>query len=355
VFKVFTLSFIASVIFTWMMIRLALRLGIVDDPSERKIHARSMPLLGGLAVYLAFVLAVVLNFRFSWQLKGVLISATFVMFSGLVDDVKELSALYRLVVQVLASLLLVSFGVYINIIPDHLPFAVPLEAVITVLWIVGVTNAINCIDGVDGLAAGLSAIISATFFIIALQTGQWYFAFLSIALMGACLGFLVFNFHPAKIFLGDAGSSFLGFTIASLAVMGEWAEGKPIVALSIPVLLLAVPVFDFIYITVARVAKGDIRNLKEWMEYVGTDHFHHRLLGIGFTQRQTVLFIYLIEVVFALGALTLRKADIPQALLLVLQSIFVLTIVTVLMVVGKGHLDKSLMFEDKLRKINRGE
>ena len=116
------------------------------------------------------------------------------------------------------------------------------------IWIVGITNALNCIDGVDGLAAGLIVIVSGTFFIIAYQTGQQYFAFLNAALGGACLGFLFFNFYPAKIFLGDAGSSFLGFMIASLAVMGEWAEKKPIVALSIPLLVLAILIFDMTYI-----------------------------------------------------------------------------------------------------------
>ena len=353
-FKVFALSFVTSIIFTWIAIKLALRFDIVDRPSERKIHSKPIPLLGGLAVYIAFVLAIFLNFHFSLKLKGIVISATFVMLASLMDDVKELSAVYRLIVQVLSALLLVSFGVYINVVPDHWPFAFALETLITVLWIVGITNVINCIDGVDGLAAGLSAIVTGTFFVIAYQTGQWYFAFLNIALVGACLGFLVFNFNPAKIFLGDAGSSFLGFIIASLAVMGEWAEGRPIVALSIPLLLLAVPIFDFIYVTIARVLKGEVKSLKEWMEYVGTDHFHHRLLSIGFSQRQTAFFIYMIVMVFAFGALVLKKATTFQAVLLLLQSVFVLIIVTVLMVVGKKHLDQSLVLKNKLKKMNSG-
>jgi UDP-GlcNAc:undecaprenyl-phosphate GlcNAc-1-phosphate transferase len=343
---------VCSIIFTWIAIKIAKKWNIVDKPSERKIHTEPVPLLGGVAVYLAYVSALLFNFHFSWKLKGVVISATFVMLASLLDDVKELSALYRLVVQILCSVLLISFGVYLNIVPDRWPFAFQLEALITVLWIVGVTNAVNCIDGIDGLASGMIAIISGTFFVIAYQTGQGYFAFLNIALAGACLGFLIFNFSPAKIFLGDAGSSFLGFTIAALAVMGEWAEKKPIVALSIPLLMLAVPIFDIIYVTVSRVARKKVKTFKEWIDYVGTDHLHHRLIRIGFSQRQTALFVYMICVVFALGALVLKKATTFQAVLLLLQSAFVLIIVTILMIVGKKHVDKSRMYESQLKQIN---
>ncbi|MGB2600087.1 MAG: MraY family glycosyltransferase [Candidatus Omnitrophota bacterium] len=352
--KIFVFSFVGAVIFTWLAIKTAKRWNIVDEPSERKIHVKPVPLLGGVAIYLAYILALLLNFQFSWKLKGVVLSATFVMLASLLDDVKKLSAGYRLVVQVLSTILLISFGVYINIIPDRFPFAFPLEALITIVWIVGITNAVNIIDGVDGLASGIIAIISGTFFVIALQTGQWYFAFLNVALCGACLGFLIFNFNPAKIFLGDAGSSFLGYTIASLAVMGEWAQGRPIVALSIPILLLAVPIFDMVYVTVSRFAKKKVRTFNEWLEYTGKDHLHHRLIRIGFSQKQTTLFIYMICVVFALGVLVLKKATTFQAILLLLQSVFVLTIVTILMVVGKKHLDKSRMYEDKLKEINEG-
>ncbi len=348
--KIFVLAFGASVIFTWLAIRLASKLRIFDQPEERKIHKRPVPLLGGVAVFGAYALALLLNFHFSWALKGVVIASFIIMLSGLFDDVKKLPAAARLIVQILCSLVVVYCGIRINIIPDDLPFAVTLETLITVFWIVGITNALNFMDGIDGLAAGMSFIVSGTFFIIAYQTGQPYFAFLNIALAGASLGFLVFNFHPARIFLGDAGSSFLGFTLASLAAMGEWAEKRPIVALSIPLLLLAILIFDMVYITISRIARGTVRTFKEWIEYVGRDHLHHRLIGMGFTQVQTVLFIYLVNVIFALGALVLMKATTAQAILLLSQGVCFLVIVTVLMVVGKNHLDKSRFYEEQLKE-----
>ena len=349
--NIFLFSFICSVIATGIAIKIAKKFNILDQPAERKIHARPVPLLGGVAIYFAFVTAILVNFHFSWELKGVVISATFIMLAGLWDDIKELSAAARLVVQVLCSLVVVAFGVYINIVPDRWPFAFPLEVLITVLWIVGITNALNFIDGVDGLAAGITIIAAGTFFVIGYQTGQPYFVFLNIALVGACLGFLIFNFHPAKVFLGDAGSSFLGFTIASLAVMGEWAEGRPIVALSVPLLVLAVLIFDMIYISISRIAHKKVRNFKEWIEYVGNDHLHHRLMGLGLSQRQTVFFIYLVCTVFALGALVLKKATTFQAVLLVLQSALVLVIVSILMIVGRSHMDRSRFYEDRLKEI----
>ncbi|MFQ5953148.1 MAG: glycosyltransferase family 4 protein, partial [Candidatus Omnitrophota bacterium] len=334
-FKVFLFSFIGAVIFTWLAIKIATKLNILDYPAERKIHSKPIPLLGGVVIYLAYATALLINFHFSWELKGVVIASTIIMLTGLVDDVRGLSAASRLIMQVLCALIIVSFGVYINIIPDKLPFAFPLEVLITVVWVVGVTNSVNFIDGADGLATGLALIASVAFFIIAIQTGQWYFAVLNIALAGACLGFLVFNFHPAKIFLGDSGSSFLGFTLASLAAMGEWAERNPIVALSIPLLVLAVLIFDMVYVSISRIARRKVKTFNEWIEYVGKDHLHHRLIGLGFTHRQTVLFIYMVSIIFAVGALVLKRATTFQAVLLLLQAAIVLTIVTVLMVVGR--------------------
>ena len=349
--KIFLFACISSVIFTWIAIRVAGKFNILDYPDPRKIHARPIPLLGGLAVFAAFALALIVNFHFSWALKGVAIASSLVMLSGLWDDVRSLPAAVRLLVQVACALLVVWFGVRLNIIPDRFSFAYPLEVVITVLWIVGITNAMNFMDGIDGLAGGIAFIASCAFFVIALQTGQRYFAFLNIALAGACFGFLFFNFPPAKIFLGDAGSSFLGFALASLAVMGEWAENSPIVAFSIPILILAVLIFDMIYISVSRIYRKKVRNFREWIEYVGQDHMHHRLIGLGLSRVQALLFIYFVCIVFALGALALKDATTAQALLLVLQCAFVLVIVTVLMVVGRNNIDKSRFFEDRLREV----
>lgn len=339
--NVFIFSFFSSIIFTWLTIRIAKRFKILDYPSERKVHTDPTPLLGGVAIYIAYMLALLLNFHFSWELKGIVIAASFILLLGVMDDIKEFSALGRLFIQVACAFLVVSFGVDLNVIPQTVSFHNEINILITIIWIVGITNAMNFIDGLDGLACGITAIASGTFFIIAYQTGQNYFAFLNIALLGACLGFLLFNFKPAKIFLGDAGSSFLGFSIASLAVMGEWAEKSPVVALSIPLLTLAVLIFDVVYISVSRIAKKQVKNFEEWIEYVGKDHLHHRLVAMGFTKVQTVLFIYLISMVFAIAALVLKKATTYQATLLVIQGVFVLVIIAGLMIVGQKHIDES--------------
>ncbi len=327
-------------IFTRLAMIAATKFRVLDYPDGRKLHTEPVPLLGGIAIFAAFAGALLINFHFSRGLKGIVIASFFIMAAGLQDDVKGLSALARLLIQILCSLLVVSFGVRLDIIPDVFPFARSLETVLTVLWIVGITNALNFLDGIDGLAAGFTVIAAGAFFVIAYQTGQMYFAYLNITLAGACLGFLTFNFYPARIFLGDAGSGFLGFCLASLAVMGEWARNRPVVALGIPLLILAVLVFDMVYITVSRIARKKVRTFKEWIEYVDKDHLHHRLLGMGFTRVQTVLFIYMIQAVFALGALVLKKATTFQAVLLLCQGLLVLIIIAVLMIAGRGRVER---------------
>lgn len=349
--KIFAFAFIISMIFTWLTIRIASRFGILDKPNERKIHSKPVPLLGGVAIFASYALALLVNFRFSWQLKGVVIASFLILLAGLWDDIRELPAGVRLVVQILCSLLVVWFGVRLNIVPDQVPLAGVIDTVITVIWIVGITNALNFMDGIDGLAGGLAFIAAMAFFTIAYQTGQGYFAFLAITLAGACLGFLIFNFHPAKIFLGDTGSSFLGFSLASLAVMGEWAEKNPIVALSIPLLILAVMIFDMIYISISRIYQKKVRTFREWIEYVGMDHLHHRLMGLGLNQVQAVSFIYLISVIFALSALVLKEATTYQAILLLGQCSLMLVIVTVLMLIGRKNFDKSHFSEERLKEV----
>ncbi len=342
--KIFTFAFFVSLLFSWVAIKGARRANIMDMPtSDRKVHKKPVPLLGGVAVFAAYAAALFLNFHFSWQLKGIVIASFIVMLSGLMDDVKDLPATARLVVQLVCSFIVIYFGVQLNIVPRSVPFFQYLNIAITILWIVGITNAMNFMDGLDGLAAGLAVIASGAFCIVAYKTQQSYFMYLNIALCGACAGFLVLNFRPAKIFLGDAGSSFLGFTLAALAIKGEWAEYKPVVALSIPVLILAVLIFDMIYISIARIYQGKVRNFKEWLEYTGKDHLHHRLMGFGFTQAQAVLFIYLISMTFAVGALVLKDAVIFQAVLLVFQGALILMMVAILMIVGRENVQKERM------------
>ena len=339
--RTFLFAFTSAILFTYLAIVIARKFSILDYPDQRKIHILPTPLLGGLAIYGAYILALGLNFHFSWELKGVIIASSLILLSGLIDDIKNLPAWTRLIVQIACAFIIMSFGVKLKIVPDTVKYSYLLDGVITVFWVVGITNAMNFLDGLDGLATGISFISTITFFVIALQTGQIYFAFLNIALAGACLGFLLFNFSPAKIFLGDAGSSFLGFSLAAFAVMGDWSSDRPIVAFSIPLLVLSILIFDMIYISVSRIAKGKVHSFREWIDYVGKDHLHHRLLGLGFTNVHAVLIIYLINIIFALGVLVLKKGTVFQSIVLIAQGTCILSLVAILMIAGRTYIERS--------------
>jgi UDP-GlcNAc:undecaprenyl-phosphate/decaprenyl-phosphate GlcNAc-1-phosphate transferase len=337
--RIFLISFIGSVVFTRIAMTLSEKLGILDHPDPRKIHSKAMPLLGGAAIFCSYMAALLINFHFSWKLKGVVIASTLIFLTGIIDDIKDVPAGARLLTQIAASCILIYFGVHLKVIPNTVPLYWYMNAVITVVWVVGITNAVNFIDGVDGMAAGVALIASGTFFVIAYQTGQSYFAFLNIALAGSCLGFLFYNLPPARIFLGDSGSGLLGFSLASFAAMGDWARDNRIVSLSIPVLVLAILIFDMAYISIARVHQGKVRNFKEWIEYVGRDHLQHRLMALGLSPVQTVFFVYLVCVIFSISAIVLKGADTFQAMMLITQCALILAVMAFLMIVGRKNLN----------------
>jgi len=334
---IFAIALLLSYLLTPLVRMVALRVGVLDYPDERKIHTKPVPLLGGVAVCIAFLVAVLRNLHFSDPLIGIILGGTIMLIMGVVDDVRGLSAGVRLTVQILATFVIIKYGVMLTFMPNVLWGRVA-EIVLTIIWVVGITNALNFIDGMDGLATGLGIICFLSFFIIALQTNQSYLGLLTIALIGSCLGFLRYNFKPAKVFLGDAGSNFMGFTLAGLAIMGEWAEGN-VVKLSIPILVLGVPIFDIIYTTAARIKKGEVSNFKEWIKYTGRDHFHHRLLSLGLTERQTVLFIYAVSLCLGMSGVVLMGAPPMDALLLLGQGIIIFAIVAILMLLGKRKGD----------------
>jgi len=330
----FAFAFLITFLLTPVMRFAAAHLKIVDLPDERKIHKKPMPKLGGLAIYISYVLIIFINFDFSIELKGVIIGGTIILLVGLIDDIKSLSASWKLAGQVCATFVLMLCKVKLNILPDIWWGNVG-EIVLTFIWVAGITNAVNFFDGMDGLAAGLTAICSLSFFIVAQITGQSYLGYLTIVLAGSCLGFLRFNFKPASIFLGDAGSTFLGFTLAGVAIMGGWAENNPKVALSLPILILSIFIFDITYITIARILRRRVKSFKEWIEYTGKDHLHHRLVSLGFTETQTVLLIYLITLCLGLGGINLRAANDLRIYFGLLQGVCILTIIVILMMAGR--------------------
>ena len=327
-------SFLLAFILTLVIRRVATKLKILDIPNERKIHKHPIPLLGGLAIYISYVITIFFNFSFSIELKGIIIGGTIILIIGLIDDIKHLPAKWKLVGQLVASSALILFGVKLSFLPNNW-WGYGGEVILTIIWVVGITNAANFFDGMDGLATGLIAIGSLSFFVVAQITEQPYLGYLTIALAGSCLAFLIFNFKPASIFLGDTGSTFLGFTLAGIAVMGGWAKENPKVALSLPILVLSVFIFDMVYITIARISQGVVKTIKEWIEYTGKDHLHHRLLTLGFTEIQTVLLIYLIAACLGISGINLRAPENLRIYFGFLQALFIFVLIVILMLAGR--------------------
>lgn len=329
------IAFIIAALVMPVAISLLRRLGIMDAVAENKIHKTPVPRGGGLVIFLAFAVAVLLPDYRSSGMNGIMIGAFICLVVGAIDDyLGGIPGFYKLVTLLFVTLILWRFGVRLNVFKND-----ALDIAFTLLWIVGVTSAFNGIDNMDGLASGIAVIVAAMFFIIAVQAHQAartetslsWFGMLAIGLIGANLGFLIYNFNPARIFMGDSGSFFLGFTLAALGVMGEWTENR-IISCSIPVLILGVPLFDFAYILIARILRGETRTLRKIIDHCAPDHLSHRLTWIGFTQRKAVLFIYLIALALGVSGILLRNSDsYLDSQLALLQGIAILAIVMVLM------------------------
>ena len=332
-------AFTVSLLIVPIVRRYAIWRGVLDEPAARKVHVVATPLLGGAAVYLAFAITVLANFHFSMTLKGVALGASVVVALGILDDVADLPAWVKLLGQAAGAALAMLYGVVLSVVPSWWLGADVLNIALTLLWFLTVTNAVQFLDGMDGLAAGLGVIAGLFFSISALQTNQRYLMFLAGALVGACLGFLPYNFRSggARIFLGDSGASFIGFTLAGLAVMGEWAENDPLIALFTPTLILGVPLFDIAFVGVARVVTGKVASLHEWLAYTGKDHVHHRFEALGLTRPQSVLLIYFISATLGLSAMLLENASPREAILVLLQAACVLAIVAILETVARGR------------------
>jgi UDP-GlcNAc:undecaprenyl-phosphate GlcNAc-1-phosphate transferase len=313
---------------------LALNWGLVDNPSGHKIHQKPTPLLGGAAVFFGFFLPLLINGIFSLEFGAILIAAMILFGIGLLDDTLNLRAHYKLIVQIALAIGLTFVGVRIILLPESTLLGSITNRALSVIWIVGITNAMNFFDGMDGLAAGLGAIISFFLAIVALQMDDPFVGWMALAMMGACLGFLPYNFRPGKralIFLGDAGSTTIGFVLASLAIYSDWANLNPVVSIFSPLLIFWILIFDMAHITLFRVIRGKTRNFKEWIEYVGHDHLHHRMARVLGGPTQSVLFIYLLTLCLGLSAILLRNAHQPsEAFLLLCQALIIVILVSIL-------------------------
>lgn len=359
----FLVSLLVSLLLTPWIRRCCLRWGLVDHPGERKIHATPMPYGGGIVIYFVSVVGILASYGIlllgdrilPWpsfwvamrphlpglffretllRLGGILAGGTLIFFLGLLDDRQKLAPLPKLLIQIAAALIVIASGVRATIfIEDPL-----VGKIVTLFWIVAVTNAFNLLDNMDGLSSGVAAIGTALFFVIAIQTGQLFVAAFLVLLLGALLGFLFYNFPPAKLFLGDAGSLLIGFLLGTLTITGTFYAGKgSIFAVTMPVLILGVPLFDTASVIAIRLWQG--RPI-----YIGdTSHLSHRLVRLGMTRRMAVLTIYVLGLILGGAATLLRQLDEHGAGVVLLLGFSVILLLVLLEVAaagkGKNHLE----------------
>jgi UDP-GlcNAc:undecaprenyl-phosphate GlcNAc-1-phosphate transferase len=322
----FIFALVISYILTPFVKRLAWKAGAVDIPKdERRVHTKPIPRIGGLAIYIAFIVTVLITMPVTDNIKGVIIGGTLITILGVLDDIYNLPAKIKLLGQVAAAGILVYFGIKVEWVTNPLGDMVylgKLSIPITIFWIVGVTNTLNFIDGLDGLAAGIASIASFTLMLVALNEGLGPVVILTAALAGGAVGFLPFNFNPAKIFMGDTGAMFLGYVLAAISVMGA-IKSATAIALAVPILALGLPIFDTAFAILRRAINGYP------VMKADKDHLHHRLLAIGLTQRQTVLIMYSISAALGMSAIALSEMGLLQA------GFILIVLITLLVIAGR--------------------
>lgn len=358
---VFLEAFGISVILVPAIIRIALKWKVVDHPGERKVHHKPKPLLGGAAIFWSFILVIVGNLvllhflgntewvqsRFPlfnrWRpllshvvpkLVLILSGGCFMHLFGILDDFfkEKMTYLPKFIVQIVIAFVVALLGIRVDFMPHP-----ALDILVTVLWIVGITNSFNLLDNMDGLTGGVSAICGVILFYIALLQGQIFFAFILAALAGSCLGFLIFNFNPSKIFMGDGGSLFLGFIFGTLTVTGSYVvpSSGSLMPVAIPVLVLSIPLYDTFSVIFIR-----------WREnrplFVGDKkHFSHRLVEIGMSHKNAVLFIYLVCLCVGIPAILLPYLSVAASLLVLFQAVIIYALITILIAIGRQNQAKN--------------
>jgi UDP-GlcNAc:undecaprenyl-phosphate GlcNAc-1-phosphate transferase len=329
---IFLFAFLGAGALTPIMMYVGHSWGLVDQPSDRKIHTQPTPRLGGVAVYLGFIGSVLLNSILPDGMPAILAASSLLLVVGIVDDVRDLTASTKLLVQVVAAGIVIFSGKVLSLFPAG-PLGDVANVSLTLLWIIGITNAFNFFDGMDGLATGLAVLMAGFMGVVAFETNQPSLGWLAVAIVGAGLGFLPYNLRwkkPAVVFLGDGGSTFLGFTLACLAVKGNWADNNPIVSFSNPLLIFGVLIYDMTHITVERIATGKVKSVQDWLAYVGKDHLHHRLERALGGRYASIAMIFILTICLGLAALALRHAGTLEAILLLTQACLIVIMVTIL-------------------------
>ncbi|HYO49165.1 MAG TPA: MraY family glycosyltransferase [Chloroflexia bacterium] len=296
-------ALVFAVLATPVVKRLAHKYDVLDAPSVRKIHASPVPLLGGVAIYIAVLLSLLLlgHLEYVQQTASILLGATFMSALGVWDDKWGMRPIVKLMGQILAASVLFFTGVQVAFLRIDI-----LNYFATVLWVVTITNALNLMDNMDGLAGGVAAVASIFFFLIASLTDQYLVAPLAAVLVGACVGFLSYNLRPQSVFMGDTGSLFLGFMLAAVGMKLRFPDNLDIVTWMVPLLVLGVPLFDTTLVTLSRIRRGIP------ISRGGKDHFSHRLVALGFTRREAVLTLYLIQAGLGVAALVVMQASVVE-------------------------------------------
>ena len=319
----FLLAMLVSFLLTPYIKKLAFKIGAIDAPDNRKVHKMIMPRLGGLAIYIGFMVAALASVELTKDIVGVLLGGTVIVIVGILDDKYALPAKVKLLGQIFAAAILVAFGIEIEWINHPLGgyfyteyFSIP----ITIFWIVSFTNIVNLIDGLDGLAAGVSAIASITVILVAIQMGYFHVAVLTCALAGGIIGFIRYNFNPATIFMGDTGSMFIGYMLAAISVLGA-VKTAATIALIVPAIALGLPIMDTAFAIMRRYSNG------RPIFSPDKGHFHHRLLAMGMNQKQAVLLMYGITAALGIGAVMWAEFNGVYAALIIAVIITAVAIV----------------------------
>ena len=312
-------ALIVALVATPVVKSLAFKMGAMDVPKDnRRMHDHPIPRMGGLAIFLGFLLSVLLFAEITPQLRGMLLGSVIIVVLGIFDDIYSLPAMFKFVVQIVAALVAVFSGNVIqtlsnaNIFSSDLYWDLGVLSIpVSVIWIVAITNAVNLIDGLDGLACGVSTISSMTLLVISLVVSDAPAAILMAALAGSCIGFLPYNLNPAKIFMGDTGSTFLGYVLAVVSIQGLF-KFYTIISFAVPFLMLGLPIFDTCFAFIRRIAHG------QSPMHADRSHVHHRLIDMGFSQKQAVAVLYIISAILGLSAVVLTTAGAVKAMLLLL-------------------------------------
>ena len=310
-------AMVVSFILSPLVKSFAYKIGAIDVPKDaRRMHKKPTPRLGGLAIFLGFMFSILIFVRpIDMQLRGILLGSVMIVVLGVVDDSSPLRAGFKFLIQIAAALVAVYHGVVVQILSNPNVFSdepywflgwasVP----ITVLWIVGITNSVNLIDGLDGLANGVSTISAITMLTIALLVSEAQTALIMAALVGACVGFMPYNRNPAQMFMGDTGSTFLGFILATISIQGLF-KYYAIISFAVPFLILGLPMFDTLFAIVRRLAHGQNPMSPD------RGHIHHRLIDMGLNQKQAVAALYVVSSILGLSAVVLTTGGAMRAMM----------------------------------------